>query len=85
MEVKTVLQENTHDVNAIFVNTAGDMVFTKGASICQISNGEVTTLAGVCDQPSHTDGVGENARFSRNLSGLAAGGPDGLHRRFRLK
>ena len=44
--------------------------------VCQISDGEVTTLAGVCDQPGHTDGVGENARFSE-LYGLAAGGPDG--------
>ena len=77
MEVETVhQQESTHDVLAICVNKAGDILFTKGASVCQISDGEVTTLAGVCDQPGHTDGVGENARFSE-LYGLAAGGPDG--------
>jgi hypothetical protein len=45
--------------------------------VCQVSDGEVTTLAGVCDQPGYTDGVGENVRFSRFLGGLAAGGPGG--------
>ena len=70
-------QAGNYYVLAICVNKIGDIVFTKGASICQISDGEVTTLAGVCDQRGHTDGVGENARFSNSLGGLAAGGPDG--------
>ena len=70
-------QQSTHDVLAICVNKAGDIVFTQGSSVCQISDGEVTTLAGVCDQRGHTDGVGENARFSSELGGLAVGGPDG--------
>jgi sugar lactone lactonase YvrE len=79
MEVETVLHDEggLFDVNAICINKAGDVVFTNGASVCQISAGEVTMLAGVCGQRGHTDGVGENARFSSELYGLAAGGPDG--------
>ena len=49
------MQESAYTVNAICVNQAGDLVFTKGASVCQISAGEVTTLAGVCDDAGHTD------------------------------
>jgi sugar lactone lactonase YvrE len=77
MEVRTVHEQGAYHVFAICVNKVGDIVFTKGSSVCQISDGEVTTLAGVCDQPGYTDGVGENARFSGELSGLAAGGPGG--------
>jgi hypothetical protein len=75
MKVETVHQADNYRVFAICVNKAGDIVFTKGSSACQIFDGEVTTLAGVCDQSGHTDGVGENARFSGKLFGLAV--PDG--------
>ena len=40
-------------------NQAGDVAFAKGASICQVSIGEMTALTGVCEEPGpgQTDGI----------------------------